>query len=106
MTCSKSTLLKTALIVGTGFLLAYAGIPGFRAWLSASVPLLISLICPLSMLFCVKGMAKQSSVTASPAEANPVGLEAAGSSPSAAKAAEPPAQLGGGCCGNHAPAKP
>jgi len=60
MACNKSTLLKAALALGVLSLAAYAAFPAARAGFSSFSPLLLSLLCPLSMLFCMKGMAKQS----------------------------------------------
>jgi len=57
--CNKSTLLKTGLALGVGLVLAYAALPGFRVWIAGIAPLLLSLLCPLSMLFCMRHGLKQ-----------------------------------------------
>lgn len=59
MTCNKSTMLKLALGMTALFLVIYAALPGFRTWLLSIAPLLLPLLCPLSMLFCMKGMSKK-----------------------------------------------
>jgi hypothetical protein len=66
MTCNKSTLLKTALGLSVLFLAAYASFPAVRAGFLSFSPLPLSLLCPLSMLFCMKGMSKQSTTPAEP----------------------------------------
>lgn len=56
MNCNMKTMLK----VGLGMLLvtgiAYAALPEFRTWILAASPTLLFLLCPLSMLFCMKMM--------------------------------------------------
>lgn len=56
MNCNMKTMLK----VGLGMLLvtgiAYAALPEFRTWILAASPTLLFLVCPLSMLFCMKMM--------------------------------------------------
>jgi hypothetical protein len=56
MMCSMKTMLK----VGLGMLLitglAYLAMPEFRAWIVAASPTLLFLICPISMLVCMKMM--------------------------------------------------
>lgn len=64
MTCNKSTMLKLALGMAALFLVIYAALPGFRTWLLSIAPLLLPLLCPLSMLFCMKGMSKKPQETA------------------------------------------
>ncbi|MBI3146335.1 MAG: DUF2933 domain-containing protein [Pseudogulbenkiania sp.] len=71
MTCNKSTMLKLALGMAAIFLVTYAALPGFRTWLLSIAPLLLPLLCPLSMLFCMKGMSKKpQEPAAGPAEPN------------------------------------
>lgn len=59
MICSTKTMLKVALgiFVGTG--LAYLALPEFRTWIIAASPTLLFLICPISMIFCMKMMSGQ-----------------------------------------------
>lgn len=59
MACNKSTMLKLALGMAALFLVTYAALPAFRTWLLSIAPLLLPLLCPLSMLFCMKGMSKK-----------------------------------------------
>ena len=66
MTCSKSTMLKTALGLGVLSLAAYAAFPAFRTGLLSIPPVLLSLLCPLSMLFCMWGMSKRSTTPSEP----------------------------------------
>ncbi len=59
MMCSMKTMLK----VGLGMLLitglAYLALPEFRVWILAASPTLLFLICPISMLVCMKMMHSQ-----------------------------------------------
>lgn len=56
MVCNMKTMLK----VGIGMLfftgLAYAALPEFRTWILAASPTLLFLLCPISMLVCMKMM--------------------------------------------------
>lgn len=56
MTCNKSTMLKAALVLGILSIALYAALPGFRTLIVTFSPILLSLICPLTMLFCMLGM--------------------------------------------------
>jgi hypothetical protein len=58
MSCNKSILFKAAIILVAALALAYVVVPSFRGWLLSVAPILISLLCPLSMLFCMRGMSK------------------------------------------------
>lgn len=70
MICNAKTMLK----VGLGMLvvagMAYFALPEFRTWIVAAMPTLLFLLCPLSMLFCMKMMHGQGgqSCQRSPAE--------------------------------------
>lgn len=59
MACNMNTMLK----VGAGILAAagtaYVVLPGFRELIISLLPTLIFLLCPLSMLFCMKKMQGQ-----------------------------------------------
>ncbi|MCW3480139.1 DUF2933 domain-containing protein [Neisseriaceae bacterium JH1-16] len=101
MACNKSTLLKAALALGVLSLAAYAAFPAVRAGFLSFSPLLLSLLCPLSMLICMKGMGKQS--TPSPAALPTTGPI----DPASSAALDQPAQpQRGGCCGQTPSARP
>jgi len=59
MMCNMKTMLK----VGLGMLLitglAYLALPEFRVWILAASPTLLFLLCPISMLVCMKMMHSQ-----------------------------------------------
>jgi hypothetical protein len=56
MKCSKHTLIIGAALVVAG-LLAYVELPQFHALIASTGPvLLLVLLCPLSMMFMMKGM--------------------------------------------------
>jgi hypothetical protein len=63
MMCNMKTILK----VGVGMLfiagLAYLALPEFRVWILAASPTLLFLICPISMLVCMKMMKGQNAQT-------------------------------------------
>lgn len=56
MTCNKSAMLKAILALGILSLVLYATLPGLRAWIISALPILLILVCPLSMLACMFGM--------------------------------------------------
>lgn len=55
MKCTKHMLVIGGALFAVG-LVAYIGLPQFHAWIASASPLLIVLLCPLSMLFMMKGM--------------------------------------------------
>ncbi|SMP81465.1 DUF2933 domain-containing protein [Noviherbaspirillum suwonense] len=61
MMCAAKTMLKVALALLISFGVAYAAFPEVRTWLVAMAPTLAFLICPISMLFCMKMMNKSCS---------------------------------------------
>ncbi len=79
MNCNKQTMWKAGfgLLVAGG--VAYAALPEFRAWILAVSPVLLLLLCPLSMLFCMKMMNDKACQTSSSDKAG----KAAPSSPDA-----------------------
>ncbi|MBI3144670.1 MAG: DUF2933 domain-containing protein [Pseudogulbenkiania sp.] len=59
MTCNKSTMLRTAIGFTIVLAVAYVLLPAFRSWIVSALPILLLLICPLSMLF-MSGMQRDS----------------------------------------------
>lgn len=58
MHCSFKTMIKFAAGIGVVLAVAYFALPDARAWLLASAPVLLALVCPLSMgvmMFMMKG---------------------------------------------------
>jgi hypothetical protein len=55
MKCTK-TMLTTGAVAVAALVLAYAALPQFRLLIAAAGPYLLFLLCPLSMLFMMKGM--------------------------------------------------
>lgn len=49
MHCSFKTMIKIAAGIGVVLAVAYFSLPDARAWLLASTPVLLALVCPLSM---------------------------------------------------------
>jgi membrane glycosyltransferase len=62
MQCSVKTMLKTALVLVAGLVSAYVAFPQARELVIASAPILIALICPISiiaMMFMMRGSGGQ-----------------------------------------------
>lgn len=57
--CNTKTMLKIGLVMLAVVGVAYAVLPDFRDWILAASPTLLFLLCPLSMLFCMKMMHSQ-----------------------------------------------
>lgn len=55
MKCTK-TMLTTGAVMLAALALAYAALPQFRTLVLSLGPSLLFLLCPLSMLFMMKGM--------------------------------------------------
>lgn len=75
MMCNAKTMLKfgLALLALGGVLFAVA--PEFRAWLITSGPVLLFLLCPLHMLYCMLTMKNKQSQQP---ESTPAALPAPG----------------------------
>ena len=56
MKCDMRTMIKVAVGLGAGLLVAYAALPEARAFIQAIAPFLLVLICPAAMLFMMKGL--------------------------------------------------
>ena len=56
MKCGMKMMIKAALGLGVAIAVAYATLPATREWIAASAPFLFFLICPLMMVFMMKGM--------------------------------------------------
>lgn len=56
MMCNTKTMLKVGLGLLVGAVIAYIALPEFRSWILAASPTLLFLLCPLSMLLCMKMM--------------------------------------------------
>lgn len=56
MKCDTRMMIKTGIGIATVLAIAYFTLPAARALVTASAPILLALICPLSMIFMMKGM--------------------------------------------------
>ena len=56
MKCDIKTMVKIGLGLGAVIAVAYATLPVAREWIAASTPFLVFLMCPLMMVFMMKGM--------------------------------------------------
>lgn len=69
MKCDSKILVKMAVWLGLGLAVAYFAIPAAHAFILASAPFLVALICPVAMLFMMKGMnGNQKNESAKPGE--------------------------------------
>lgn len=69
MPCSPKTMIKTAAALGGILALAYLAFPEARAFVTASAPVLLALICPISMVVMMVMMRKpDGSSSCAPAE--------------------------------------
>ena len=58
MPCSARTMIKTAAALGGILAVAYLAFPEARAFVAASAPVLVALICPISMVVMMVMMRK------------------------------------------------
>ena len=56
MNCNSKTMLKTAVALGIATAVAYFTLPAAHAFILASAPLLVVLICPVAMIIMMMGM--------------------------------------------------
>ncbi len=56
MKCDTKTMIKVGLGLGVLLALAYFTLPAAHAFILASGPFLLVLLCPLSMIFMMKSM--------------------------------------------------
>ncbi|UUZ68980.1 DUF2933 domain-containing protein [Polaromonas sp. P2-4] len=56
MKCDAKMMVKMAVWLGVGLAVAYFAFPAAHAFILASAPFLVALICPVAMLFMMKGM--------------------------------------------------
>ena len=56
MKCNSRTMLAAALALGLAAVFAYLAFPAAKAFIVASVPVLVALVCPVSMLLIMKTM--------------------------------------------------
>lgn len=56
MNCNRKTLINLALFVGAALVAAYFALPQFHTLILGMVPIMLALLCPLSMLFMMRSM--------------------------------------------------
>jgi hypothetical protein len=54
--CNKQTMMKVGIALAVLLAVAYAALPQFRSLIRGLSPVPLTLLCPLSMLFMMKGM--------------------------------------------------
>jgi ABC-type transport system involved in multi-copper enzyme maturation permease subunit len=80
MKCTK-TMLTAGAVILAALALAYAALPQFRALVLSAGPYLLFLLCPLSMMFMMKGMHSNSDRQVAPSDAPQDRLPAAEAQP-------------------------
>lgn len=69
MKCDSKMMVKMAVWLGIGLVVAYFAVPATHAFILASAPFLVALICPVAMFFMMKGMnGNQKDESANPGE--------------------------------------
>lgn len=63
MTRNKPTMLRLGVGAVIILAVAYVLFPAFQTWIVAAAPLLLLLLCPLMMVFCMRGMHKDAPTT-------------------------------------------
>ncbi len=56
MKCDTKTMVKTAIGLGLLGIIGYFALPQFRSFIVSLSPILLGLVCPLSMIIMMKGM--------------------------------------------------
>lgn len=56
MNCDFKTMIKIAVGLGAALAVAYFAVPAAHAFILASAPLLLALVCPIAMILMMKGM--------------------------------------------------
>ncbi len=56
MKCDTKLMIRIGVGIAAALVIAYFTLPGARALVVASAPILLVLICPLAMIFMMKGM--------------------------------------------------
>ncbi|RST51851.1 DUF2933 domain-containing protein [Variovorax sp. MHTC-1] len=56
MNCDFKTMIKIAVGFGAALAAAYFAVPAAHAFILASAPLLLALVCPIAMILMMKGM--------------------------------------------------
>jgi hypothetical protein len=79
MKCDTRMMIKTGVGIAAVLAIAYATLPAARELVTASAPILLALICPLSMIFMMKGMSSCSKQQDAKAE-NPEAISLPGKS--------------------------
>ncbi|MOA55530.1 hypothetical protein D3C78_1793420 [compost metagenome] len=63
MTRDKSALVRLGIGAAVLLVAAYILFPAFQDWIVAVAPVLLLLLCPLMMVFCMRGMHSNTSTT-------------------------------------------
>lgn len=56
MNCDFKTMIKIAVGLGAALAVAYFAVPAAHAFILASAPLLVALVCPIAMILMMRGM--------------------------------------------------
>lgn len=78
MNCSFKLMIKLAGGLGVALALAYFALPGAKAFVIASAPILLALVCPLTIVVAMIAMRGNSAKADAPAKVGPAPQGAAG----------------------------
>ena len=78
MNCSFKLMIKLAGGLGVALALAYFALPGAKAFVIASAPILLALVCPLPIVVAMIAMRGNSAKADAPAKVGPAPQGAAG----------------------------
>ncbi|UVJ41887.1 DUF2933 domain-containing protein [Pseudomonas sp. LS1212] len=76
MISNKSTMVRLGIGAAITLVAAYVLFPAFQTWIVTNALILLLLLCPLAMVFCMRGMHKDAPAAddtrkAKPTERNP-----------------------------------
>ncbi|MGH8354372.1 MAG: DUF2933 domain-containing protein [Pseudomonas sp.] len=72
MTCNKSTMIRMGIGAAIILAAAYVLFPAFQAWIAANALIFLLLLCPLSMVFGMRGMHKDAPAPGDTQKVKPV----------------------------------
>lgn len=72
MTRNKPSMVQLGIGAAIILAAAYVLFPAFQAWLAANVLIFLVLLCPLSMVFCMRNMHKGPPTTDDTQEVKPI----------------------------------
>lgn len=72
MTRNKPSMIQLGVGAAIILAVAYVLFPAFQAWIVANALIFLVLLCPLSMVFCMRNMHKDAPTTGDTQEVKPI----------------------------------